>query len=397
MGGMTKYAEMFNIGLGNFNTSAILNDSQLPPDPYIDGPYENRVIGPVNRIDEVKKRKAGLQFENKLAIVFEYKGRPIGGVNPKAALLDILSNFLVIGSASAVFWGGQHRFMGQPQKYPFIGGDKGIQQWYRGDPIGWGSTSMQNLAKQVPNVLDSGSNFFKEILGVFSTGSIGGAFNKATEVLSGSGVAGNFVRSYAAEKSSGQIPYLKGMSALLIGEPVGEWHVTIGNPLNPIAMIGNLICNNIELELNDELGPDDFPTELKITVNLEHAMARDRDSIQSIFNRGMGRIYELPDNLTGSADYETAVDSYTKDGGKYSPAGRNPDLINIPIGDSGTNYGKYGRAAVRPNALKENLTVWNRPPFRALSGTQNLDLSLGKIEHKSQFRAADWVYLKSLK
>ena len=122
-GGLTKFAKMLNIATGSFDQQAILNKGNLPPDPYSGGPYENRVIGPVNRIDSVKKREAGLKFENKISLVFEYVARPIGGINTKAVLLDILSNFLVIGSASAMFWGGQHRFMANHQQYPFMGGD----------------------------------------------------------------------------------------------------------------------------------------------------------------------------------------------------------------------------------------------------------------------------------
>ena len=82
------------------------------------------------------------------------------------------------------------------------------------------------------------------------------------------------------------IPYIQGMRALLTGEPVGEWHLTIGNPMNPIAMIGNLICNNLEIEIDETagLGPDDFPLGWSITVTLEHGMARDRDAIESMFN-----------------------------------------------------------------------------------------------------------------
>ncbi len=393
-GGLTKYSKMLNIGTGNFDHQGIMNKGNIPPDPYSEGPYENRIIGPVNRITKVRKREAGLQFENTIALTFEYSARPIGGVNPKAALLDILSNFLVIGSASAVFWGGQHRFMGRPINYPFLGGDKGIQQWYRGDPVGWAGTTMKEFTGNAKSLFESAGDFLKNLFGGKSGGDF---FGGLKNLLSGDNVAGNAIKAYAAEKSSGQIPYLQGMKALLIGEPIGEWHVTMGNPLNPMAMMGNLICDHIEVEFNDELGPDDFPTELKVVVHLEHGMARDRDSIQSIFNRGMGRIYELPDDVKGSADYETAVDKYTKDNKKYSEAGRNPDWFNVPIGDSGTTYGKWGRAAQTPNALGENISVWNRPKFQSISGTENLDLSLGKIDHKSQFRAAEWVYLKSLR
>jgi hypothetical protein len=126
-GHLTKLADTLNIATGNFNASAVQLNGGLPPDPYQDGPYENRVMGPVNRIDSVKKRKAGLNFTHKIELDFEYTARPIGGINAKAALLDIMSNFLTIGYASALFWGGQHRFMGNPAKYPFLGGNKGIE------------------------------------------------------------------------------------------------------------------------------------------------------------------------------------------------------------------------------------------------------------------------------
>ena len=43
------------------------------------------------------------------------------------------------------------------------------------------------------------------------------------------------------------LPHINGMGALLIGEPVGEWHLTVGNPLNPIMVCGNLICEKMQV------------------------------------------------------------------------------------------------------------------------------------------------------
>lgn len=388
-GGLTKFAKMLNIATGSFDQQAILNKGNLPPDPYSGGPYENRVIGPVNRIDSVKKREAGLKFENKISLVFEYVARPIGGINTKAVLLDILSNFLVIGSASAMFWGGQHRFMANPQQYPFMGGDKGIQQWYRGQPLQWAQSSIDTFADKITDatgeLADLAKGVWNAILGKGSLKSL----------ITGDSLAGNIIRAKSAEKSEGQIPYLTGLKALLIGEPVGEWHVTIGNPLNPIAMIGNLICDSIELELGEELGPDDFPLEIKITVNLDHGMARDRDAIQSIFNRGMGRIYDLPDNFAGSADYETRVDKYT---GNQSMTGSQPSFAGGTfIADSGTTGGKFGKPAIKQNTLSGAVSVWNRDKFSAVSANQDLNFTGNKVLNRSAYRAADWISLKSLK
>lgn len=393
-GNLSKYARMFNVARGQFNSDAVMNQGSLPPDPYENGPYENRILGPVNRIQSVKKRAPGIKFENTIDLNFDYVARPIGGVNTKAAILDIISNFLVIGSASAVFWGGQHRFMGDPQRYPFIGGDKGIQQWYRGDPIAWGKTTITDFSEGLVDIGgglgDMAGKFFNSL---FSGGGANDLFGGIKKIFSGKNAVSNTVKDFAARKSAGKVPYLIGLKALLIGEPVGEWHVTLGNPLNPIAMIGNLICTGIDLQLGDELGPDDFPTEVRITVHLEHGMARDRDAIESIFNRGMGRIYDLPDNFEGSADGETRIDNKTGNGPK---TGRNPIYYKVPIADSRTLGGKYSKHATTENSMNGAVSVWNRANFPAISPLENLAFIRGDITNRATFRSGGWISQKAL-
>ena len=127
------------------------------------------------------------------------------------------------------------------------------------------------------------------------------------------------------------LPNIKVGGNILVGEPVGEWHLTIGNPLNPIMVIGNLICKSMKVDWEEELGPDDFPIGFKVTYTLEHAMARDSDAIQSMFNRGMGKFYTLPDYISTSSDRVTYVDDFTK---------------NLGTGDVGTiAYKKSGDEA----------------------------------------------------
>lgn len=399
--GFTKFASQLNVATGNWNQDAVLNQGMLPPDPYEDGPYENRIIGPVNRITKVKKRKAGIKFEmSGIELKFDYIARPVGGINVKAVLLDILSNFLIMGSTSAVFWGGQHRFMGMPQTYPFLGGDKGIQQWYSGKPLEWGASSIKHFlgkGKEAGgSIIESAKNFFNSILGKPGSGNQDLYGSLENVYGGGNGIAGNLVKQFAAEKSNGQIPYLQGLKALLIGEPVGEWHITIGNPLNPIAMIGNLVCDSIEVEFGNELGPDDFPTEMRVIVKLDHGMARDKDAIQSIFNRGMGRIYDLPDSMRGSADTETAVDNKT--GVNVPQTGRNPTYYRVPIANSTTVGGKYGPGKTVENTMQGSVSVWNRSKFTAIS--PNADTQIRTKDNplfRSAYRTVDWVSLKSLK
>ena len=78
---------------------------------------------------------------------------------------------------------------------------------------------------------------------------------------------------------------------MLSGYPTGDWHMVVGNPLNPIAMVGNLVCTNVKITFGDDLGPDDFPTEMKATYTLQPGRQRHRGDFESMFNRGSGRLY----------------------------------------------------------------------------------------------------------
>jgi len=399
-GELTRFAEMLNVAGGHFDRDLVMNQGAMPPDPYANGPYENRIMGPINRIDSVKKRKAGMTFAwEGLNLVFEYVARPVGGVNPKAALLDIMSNFLVMGSASAVFFGGAHRFMADPARYPFLGGDKGIEKWYSGHPIEWGTTALQDLTGKAQvagtGLWANAKAFFSALMGgeggAKLFGGLDGLFSSSG---SGTGAVKNIINEAIAKKTAGQIPYLQGMRAILTGEPIGEWHITIGNPLNPIAMIGNLICEGIDVEFNDELGPDDFPTEIKITVKLKHAMARDRDAIESIFNRGMGRIYNLPEGFLGTADYQTHIDNATKVRTQTGTA-PNPRLAIIAT-QADTGRALYGANGIT-NTLGGSVSVWNRGKFDVgLSENYNTNDPQNYDILRSAYRSADWIAMKSL-
>jgi len=106
----------FNLALnGKIGTSqdAFEKMAGANVDPF-DATFRNRIKGPVNRIDSVKKRDAGIKFSQSLNIKCSYKAKAIGGINPKAALLDVLGNCLEMCSPHALFWGGGHRFMIHP-------------------------------------------------------------------------------------------------------------------------------------------------------------------------------------------------------------------------------------------------------------------------------------------
>jgi hypothetical protein len=303
-----------------------------------------------------------------------------------------MSNFLVIGSASAVFFGGAHRFMANPAKYPFIGN---MKLWYEGKPMEWGLDSIKNFSGETgagsgPNAASKILTSAKAFIDQLFSGEKGSGFGALTTLFSGAGKS--VINNAIAKKTAGQIPYLQGLKAVLTGEPVGEWHVTVGNPLNPIAMIGNLICEGIDVEFNDELGPDDFPTEIKITVRLKHAMNRDKDAIESIFNRGMGRIYNLPNSFLGSADYQTSVDSATQNKVQTGtgPFTRVGFVMTNAAGQSGGNVNPAQLQGVQ-NSMNGAVSVWNKRAFNVgISENSNAQYSTNQL-FKSYYRTADWI------
>lgn len=323
-----------------------LNSAQQ--DPYNNGPYANRVQGPINRIDTVKKRDPGITFENTMSVKCEYISRPIGGINTKAAMLDIISNALVIGSENAVFWGGGYKFTTTAKVNPWTYSklDNGmLGALYKGKVFGEGGGIDQAL-KGIKSfgTNKTGSFSWETMLGsignIFGSmlGALGGVMSSILSPLFGdTGIESltdkgiNLVSGDPAKAKKGAnsilgsvnslwknkviqntvYPQVNGMRSILIGEPVGNWHLTIGNPLNPIAVIGNLICDKVNITFGEELGPDDFPLEVTIEYSLQHGMARDRAGIESMFNRGAGKIYELPDYMQATSDMETRVDSVT--------------------------------------------------------------------------------------
>lgn len=338
---------------------AFKNISSANIDPYQSGSYANRIQGPINRIKSVKKRQAGIIFEQGFSIKFSYTAKSIGGINPKAAMLDILGNCMEMVSADALFWGGGHRFMIEPTLYPYHDGgwrDSFMKKLYDGKIFGKdGAMSaavqgIKNFGTKDKDGKDTGDiwgniqshfgNFLgasisaigslitsaaSALFGESSANSLQGIINKGIGAVSdnpeGAAAAGKAAMSNLLGNlntmwrnkvlSETMVPKLNGMKSLLIGEPVGEWHLTVGNPLNPIIVVGNLVCDKMDVEFSDELGPDDFPVEMYVTYNLMHGMPRDKSAIQSMFNRGMGKFYELPDYIKGTSDMETKVDHYT--------------------------------------------------------------------------------------
>lgn len=248
-----------------------------------EGPYWNRILGPVNVVDSTQIRDRGMDFRHDIKLEFSYKLRSFGNINPKIALLDLISNFLSLTYNNAQFWGGATRYF--QQTGPILRGINS-EEFEKGNFI---DGIADNLTEVVKGVQQQGAEIAKLIkaLGDGITDLKDFDTSKLIEELGGSQIAQNLAGSIV--KDLLQKPLL--IRSFLDGRAVGEWHLTVGNPMDPVAVIGNLIVKSTNIKFSEDLGLDDFPSEVKFTVTLTHARPRARQDILSMFNLGGGDMY----------------------------------------------------------------------------------------------------------
>lgn len=261
-----------------------------------DAGADNVPEGNPNMIMETKRRKTlgnsggsalASDFEVTLETVYE-TSRYIPGIDPGIAYLDIIANLITFGTSNSQFY-LTGEFGGKlAQLVDMFRQGK----WY--DVLVMFIDGIINAVKSVANVItdfltdstkksdESGKTEDKAGLAE----SIGKALIDTLDNALAS--IGKAIISKYKEKIMGAL-------AAMTGAPNGHWHVTIGNPRNPIFMSGDMVCTNVEIELGKELGFNDLPTEIKATIKLVPARNLGAQEIASKFNSGKGRIYGRPD------------------------------------------------------------------------------------------------------
>ena len=238
--------------------------------------YGENIYGDVNVVNKTKVRSRGLTYSGNFTLNFEYSLKSLKCVNPRVAMMDILSNFLILTGNYGAFWGGETRFYGQRSIAPQLGDAAKLRN---GDFKGYFKTLLSDVKTGFENISLANGGDGDILSGIKNIA--GGALQ---------GLLGNLLGGNVGVAGSAQVS-----AALLSGEPTGYWHVTVGNPLDPIAMMGNMAVTKTSVQFNDVLGYDDFPTEIKFTVELEHCMPRDNAAIENMFNGAKGRFYAFTD------------------------------------------------------------------------------------------------------
>lgn len=262
------------------------------------GPLSDFIWVSVDTVNRTLLRGQGLKgMYESFTLNFHYELTSVGEVNTKAALVDIIGNLLALCTNYGNFLTPEVRYDNGFPAIGFPGGDEGLAKFYA-DPVAWVKTLIKYsldptqttngdpTAEAVVGTLNSvtrAKNYLTQTVEQLASGN-----KTATDLLDGS-EASNFLLA-AMTKSFIDTVVLP--MSVLTGAPTGEWHLVVGNPCNPVAMIGNLVCEDLKISFGDTLGPDDFPTEITATIRLKQARERERGEIESMFNRGEGRLYQ---------------------------------------------------------------------------------------------------------
>ena len=309
------------------SSQAAKGDDAMSFDPV--ATYTNTVYGPIDVVDNLHIRDRGLEHEQSFELVFEYTLKSIDGVNPRAAMLDLLTNLLLLTYNRGDFWGGANRLLGK--KAP----------GFLGDPS---KLASGDLAGYVDSAMKSMTAGFEKLTGGKGA-SVEGLKNAAKNI--GGNIA-NMLGGMALDQMGR--PEILGFQALLSGEDTGEWHLTIGNPLYPIMVAGNLKLDNSTFELSGPIGVDGFPSKLKLTCTLTPAMPRDRSGIQAMFSFGNGNI-KLPVLEPSSKTYPMNKSLSKSNGG-----GKGKTLHDNPIDANIASLNRFGNWSP---AIVEEKRKWN--------------------------------------
>ena len=363
----TEHAEGVEKGINASAFSMLLKDdaSEYDKGPYADNPAVNgrmfdkhKIYEPKDTVRSKYEYEGNLKFSQQFTLTFNYKLRGYDNINGKTAMLDLLGNILAVTYKKGKFWPGEQHIIGAPQS------DQGWKkaQILQDGIINETRTFIESVCKG-NSLADAASSAINTISGIKidNDKSLSESAKELMNNLKTTGLQSIF--SGLMKNALGR-PAVYAFDSLLTEGETGTWHVTIGNPLNPIASIGNLIIDgDVEITHGGPLGLDDFPTEITVKVPLKHAMPRDSVDIQRMFTKGRRAIYaEIVPDLTDPNKEEKY--NYTvnlNNGNDPTSAALKNTNGNISVKDEAfpikfTEFGYFGDAdAIRIKANSDSI------------------------------------------
>jgi hypothetical protein len=255
------------------------------------GAYFNQILGPVNVKNKFLIRSRGLtpDFDDEMSLTFEFRTDSYFGLDQRRVALDILANMLELTYSD----GDWLEVLNVYYKKVGLALNKTEQAMVQNSMQG--STfnpdklfnALATITKARVNAaldftmqaggqaLDAGLNQLGALVGLNTINS-----SSDTGLL-------KTAMNIAVTKALGEtFPAFVQRRSAVGNQPTGNWHITIGNPMNPIMQMGDIVVTGATCTFNDELGPNDFPTEVKFVVGIKRTKPKDSADIRRAFDLG---------------------------------------------------------------------------------------------------------------
>lgn len=335
---------------------------------------EHKIYNPINTIRSTHMYEGNLTFNHEFTLTFNYKLRSYDNINPKAAMLDLLANITAVTYKRGNFWGGRNQIVGAQPNLAGWRKSEAIMKKLEGGNVkgalgdlfgrffdGENGLDFMGLLGQLANYFQANWSVIKDTAGK--------VVNSAQKLINNengdSGDSNTSTGNPDVDKKKQQIltiaksfagmgfaklhdtlgrPQKYAFHSLLSGDNTGIWHVTIGNPRNPILVMGNLIITDTKVSHYGPLGIDDFPTGIKVQITLKHSRPRDMVEIQKMYTRGVNSIYVPMQNSEGLGNenfYHTTLSK--SNSGAKTTTGDNPN------GNATMYYGDFQFERIKRN------------------------------------------------
>jgi hypothetical protein len=225
-----------------------------------------------------------LKSQLKVVLKTKYEQKIIGDVAPHLAMNDIINNLLKMGTSNTKFVLSNTNSTIIQQLLKANNDGNNINSWFNVIQtfikkfISGLAKFIGSLTKSTDNNNDDGNkdNTPKQ------KPSIGQQLENGLDNVLKSLLASTIVKYRWPLRSS---------ISVMTGLPSTPWHLTIGNPYNPIISINDIVIEDINLTFDNEFAFNDMPTGFKTDITVKMGRGMGAQEIFQIFNNSYQRLY----------------------------------------------------------------------------------------------------------
>lgn len=333
------------------------------------GAFFNQVLGPVNVKNSFLYRDRGLSPaapDGTWTIIFDYKTDSYFGMGQRRVGLDIMANMLALTYSDGEWLESLNIY------YKNLGiALNPTEQALLEECLANGNLNSMELARvyskialaRVDKIIGTVSQLLAEGTDLAVAGFESFAKGTSADILAK--LQDSNSPQYQTIKNGIQLQLTKALAGTFPGFvqqranvgsiATGNWHLTIGNPMNPIMRIGDLVVRDCEVTFGDELGADDFPINLSFKVTVSPTKPRDGRDIRKTFNAG--RIDYTDSSLGNTTDQMNTYGLQSAQLQAESAGAVTNQAAPTPIEVTGINHAtawlnsRYGPGAVNQDYL----------------------------------------------